>query len=112
VAMTLERSLIMVMTRAAAVAMVGVGLAASGVLLSQSWSGAPASPSAPVTTAATSMPLDEVVVRAADKAVLVQLCVDGLGDPEANAYYQRARAAVPSLAEGIGADCRLDSSAP
>jgi hypothetical protein len=56
--------------------------------------------------------MDEVVVRAADKAVLVQLCLDGLGDPEANAYYQRARAALPSLAEGIGADCRLDPSAP
>jgi hypothetical protein len=101
----------MVITRAAALAMVGVGLAASGVLLSQTWSGA-ASPSAPVTTAARSMPMDEVVVRAANKAVLVQLCLDGLGDPEANAYYQRARAAVPSLTEGIGADCRLDSMAP
>jgi hypothetical protein len=56
--------------------------------------------------------MDEMVVRAADKAVLVQLCLDGLGDPEANAYYQRARAAVPSLAEGIGADCRLDSTTP
>jgi len=110
--MTLERGLVMVVTRAAAVAVVGVGLAASGVLLGQSWSGAPASPSAPVTTAARSMPMDEVVVRAADKAVLVQLCLDGLGDPEANAYYQRARAALPSLAEGIGADCRLDPSAP
>jgi len=56
--------------------------------------------------------MDEVVVRAADKAVLVQLCLEGLGDPEANAYYLRARAAVPRLAEGIGADCRLDATAP
>lgn len=110
-AMTLERSLVMVMTRAAAVAIVGLGLAASGVLLSQTWSGA-ASPSAPVITAARSMPMDEVVVRAADKAVLVRLCLEGLGDPEANAYYLRARAAVPRLAEGIGADCRLDATAP
>jgi len=101
----------MVVTRVAAVAMVCVGLAASGVLLTQSLSGAPASPSAPVATATNLMPMGEVVARAADKAVLVQLCLDGLGDAGANAYYARARAAHPSLAEGIGPDCRLVPSA-
>lgn len=64
------------------------------------------SPRAPVTTTAP-MPTEELVVRAAEKAALVQLCVDGLGDPEAAAEYQRARAAHPDMAEGIGPDCQL-----
>jgi hypothetical protein len=64
------------------------------------------SPRAPVTATAP-MPMEDLVVRAAAKAALVQLCVDGLGDPEAAAEYQRARAAHPDLAEGIGPDCQL-----
>ena len=42
----------------------------------------------------------------------MQLCLDGLGDPEANAQYLRARAAHPDKAEDIGPDCRLNASAP
>jgi hypothetical protein len=67
------------------------------------------SPRAPVTAAAAPMPMDELVAQAADKAALVQLCVDGLGDPEAAARYQQAQAAHPVLAEGIGPHCQLVS---
>jgi hypothetical protein len=65
------------------------------------------SPGAQVTATTAPMPMEDLVVRAAEKAALVQLCVDGLGDPEAAAEYQRARAAHPDLAEGIGPDCQL-----
>jgi hypothetical protein len=65
------------------------------------------SPGASVTATTAPMPMEELVMRAADKAALVQLCLDGLGDPEAAAYYQQARAAHPDLAEGIGPDCQL-----
>ena len=62
---------------------------------------------APVTETSQPMPLDEVVMRAAQRAALVELCLDGLDDPEAAATYQRAVAAHPGLAEGIGPDCQL-----
>jgi hypothetical protein len=65
------------------------------------------SPGAPVTATTAPMPMEDLVVRAAERAALVQLCVDGLGDPEAAAQFQRARAAHPGLAEGIGPDCQL-----
>lgn len=52
------------------------------------------------------------MARAADKAALVQLCLDALGGPEADARYLRARAAHPDEAEGIGPDCLLNASAP
>lgn len=52
------------------------------------------------------------MARAASKAALVQLCLDGLGDPEANGQYLRARAGHPDEAEGIGPDCRLNVSTP
>lgn len=67
------------------------------------------SPRAPVTATTAPMPMEELVARAAEKAALVQLCVDGLGDPEAAAEYQRARAAHPDLAEGVGPGCQLVS---
>jgi len=101
----------MAITRVVVLAMCGVGLAASGVLLSQSVTGAPASPSAPVTAATPLMPMEAAVVRAADRAVLLQLCLDGQDDGEAHAYYLRARAAHPGLSSGIGPDCRLASPA-
>jgi hypothetical protein len=67
------------------------------------------SPRAPETATTAPMPMEELVAQAADKAAFVQLCVDGLGDPEAAAEYQRARAAHPDLAEGVGPDCQLVS---
>lgn len=64
---------------------------------------------APATATTTPpAPTADMVARAADRAALVQLCVDGLADPEAAAEYQRARAAHPGLAEGIGPDCQLE----
>ena len=37
----------------------------------------------------------------------MELCRDGLHDPEAQIRYQQARAAQPTLANGIAPDCRL-----
>jgi hypothetical protein len=62
---------------------------------------------APAVTTST-LTSGELVVRAADRAALVQLCIDGRNDPLAAAEYQQARAAHPDLAEGIGPECQLD----
>jgi hypothetical protein len=109
----------MVVTRTAAVAAVSAGLIASGVLLSQSWVGDSVPPKAAATTLVTSgaapLPIEEVVARAAARAALVRLCEEGLSNPEAKAQYERARAAHPRDAAGIGPDCllvNLFSSAP
>lgn len=102
----------MIITRTGAVAVIGFGLAASGALLTQSLAGERAAPGPLVATTTTPLPIEELVARAASKAALVQLCLDGLGDPEANAQYLRARAAHPDEADGIGPDCRLNVSAP
>jgi len=67
------------------------------------------SPRTSVTATTAPMPMEELVVRAADRAALIQLCLDGLDDPEAAADYERAQAAHPELAEGIGPDCQLVS---
>ena len=64
---------------------------------------------------AAPLPLEEVVARAAARAALVRLCEEGLSNPEAKAQYERARAAHPRDAAGIGPDCllvNLFSSAP
>jgi hypothetical protein len=111
--MASEGSVVMVLTRAAAVATVGAGLAASTYLLAQVVGGPPVAPGTPASSLATAeMPIDEVVVRAADKAVLVRLCQDGLTDPGARRRYEQARVAHPDLAHGIGPDCRLGSPEP
>jgi hypothetical protein len=105
----------MVIKHAAAVTMVGAALAASGVLLSQSCSTAPASPDPTRATAETTeqvLPIEELVVRSAGKAALLQLCRDGLADPEAYTNYQQAREAHPNQAANIGPDCQLTSPAP
>lgn len=101
----------MIITRTGAVAVIGFGLAASGALLTQSLAGERA-PGPLVATTTTPLPIEELVARAASKAALVQLCLDGFGDPEANAQYLRARAAHPDEADGIGPDCGLNVSAP
>ena len=103
----------MVLIRAAAVVTVGAGLAASAYLVAQVVGGPPDALGPPASSVATAeMPIDEVVVRAADRAVLVRLCQDGLTDPRARQRYEQARVAHPDLAYGIGPDCRLDPPEP
>jgi hypothetical protein len=53
-----------------------------------------------------------MVARAADRAALVRLCLDGLHDPAVGAYYRAAAAAHPTLAVGIGPYCSLAPTAP
>jgi hypothetical protein len=70
-------------------------------------------PSPPTTTTTTPqgtdtpLPIERAVERAERRAALVQLCLAALDDPGANAYYHRARAAQPTISDGIGPDCRL-----
>jgi hypothetical protein len=70
-------------------------------------------PSRPTTTTTTPpgtdtpLPIEDAVELADGRAALVQLCLAALDDPAANAYYHRARAAHPTIADGIGPDCRL-----
>jgi hypothetical protein len=102
-----------IVSRHAWVAVVSVGLAASGILLSQGWDGTSASPDAQATaTGTTPTPAEGWAERVEGRAALVDLCGDGLHDPDAQARYQRARAAQPSLAYGIGPDCRLIITGP
>ena len=91
-------------TLTAAISIVGAALASSGVVLSQTWSGAPSTTSIPRvdTTTTAQLPLEEIVVCAASRAALVRLCLDELGDPVAHDRFQAATAANPSSAEGIG----------
>jgi hypothetical protein len=53
-----------------------------------------------------------MVARAAARAALVRLCLDGLHDPAVGAYYRAAAAAHPTLAVGIGPYCSLAPTAP
>jgi hypothetical protein len=86
---------------------------ASGVLLQRALDEpAPNDRLAPVSTTSAPLPPGEVEVRAADRAVLVRLCLEGLHDPAMGAYYRAAAAAQPALAAGIGADCSLAPPAP
>jgi hypothetical protein len=86
---------------------------ASGVLLQRALA-EPVSSSRPtaVSTTAAVLPPGEMVARAADRAALVRLCLDGLQDPAVGAYYRAAAAAHPTLAAGIGPDCSLAPTAP
>jgi hypothetical protein len=95
-------------TRRVGAAVVSLGLVATGVVLSQKWDGTPASPDAQATATATTLPPTEGWAEHIEaQAALVELCRDGLHDPEAQVRYQQARAAQPSLANGIAPDCRL-----
>jgi hypothetical protein len=87
---------------------------ASGVLLQRALAEPVSSsrPTAVSTTTALLLPPDAMVARAADRAALVRLCLDGLQDPAVGAYYRAAAAAHPTLAAGIGPDCSLAPTAP
>jgi hypothetical protein len=72
---------------------------------------APSRPGTATTTAPpgtdTPLAVKDAVERADRRAALVRLCLAALGDPAANAYYHLARAAQPTIADGIGPDCQL-----
>jgi|SRR5262245_12177124 len=86
---------------------------ASGVLLQRALAD-PVSSSRRTAVSTTTAPLPPgaLEVVAADRAVLVRLCLDGLDDPAVGAYYRAAAAAHPTLAAGIGPDCALAPTAP
>jgi hypothetical protein len=86
---------------------------ASGVLLQRALA-QPVSSSRRTAVSTTTVPLPPgaMEARAADRAVLVRLCLDGLRDPAAGAYFRAAAAAHPTLAAGIGPDCSLAPPAP
>ena len=65
-----------------------------------------------VSTTTVLLPPGAMEARAADRAALVRLCLDGLHDPAVGAYYRAAVAAHPTLAAGIGPDCSLAPTAP
>ena len=90
-----------------------VSLRASGVLLQRALA-EPVSSShrTAVSTTTALLPPGAMVARAADRAALVRLCLDGLHDPAAGAYYLAAAAAHPTLAAGIGPDCSLAATTP
>jgi hypothetical protein len=100
----------MAIKRIAASVVVAAGLAASGVLFSEAWSGA--SSTGPTPPASSNVSLDETVLRAADKAGLVMMCEKGQLDPVAEATYLAAARAHPDLADGIGPECRIVPTAP
>jgi hypothetical protein len=97
-----------VVTRRVLAAVVSLGLVVSGVVLSQEWNGTAASPDAQATASGTTLPPTRGWAEHIEaQATLVELCRDGLHDPAAQVRYQQARAAQPSLANGIAPDCRL-----
>jgi len=70
-------------------------------------------PSRPTTTTTappgtdTPLPIEDAVKLTDIRTALVQLCRAALDDPAANASYHRARAAHPTISDGIGPDCQL-----
>lgn len=85
---------------------------ASGVLLQRALV-EPVSSGRPAALSTTTAPLPPGAMeeRAAARAALVRLCLDGLHDPAVGAYYRAAAAAHPTLAAGIGPYCSLAPTA-
>ena len=100
----------MTVKRIAATVAVAVGLAASGLVFSQAWSDP--SPTVPATVHSSSVSMDAVVARAADKAALVMTCEKGRLDAAAEASYHATAQAHPDLAADIGPDCRIVTASP
>lgn len=85
---------------------------ASGVLLQRALV-EPVSSGRPAALSTTApLPPGAMEERAAARAALVRLCLDGLHDPAVGAYYRAAAAAHPALAAGIGRYCSLAPTAP
>ena len=86
---------------------------ASGVLLHRALA-EPVSSSRRTALSTTTVPLPPgaMEARAAARAALVRLCLDGLHDPAVGAYYRAAAAAHPTLAAGIGPYCALAPTVP
>ena len=101
-------------THKIAVAGVVLGLGASGLLLAQASAdnATDPAPATAVTSPAPSVSTDGLAYQAATRAALVLLCHDASTDAQAELRFRSAVAAHPELAEGIGADCTLDTATP
>jgi hypothetical protein len=102
----------MKVTHGIATVIVGVGITASGVLLSQAWGGASEPQTSNVPALQAPAPMGAIVAQAADRAALVQMCLDGLHDADTAARFTAAVAAHPALAVGIDANCDYVPLAP
>jgi len=100
----------MTITKSLGVVVVGVGLAASVLLLGQTWADSDSSPAptpAPASTGAGSEPVGAIPLQAADLAGLVQLCIASHDSAEADAFYRQVSAAHPEESARIGPDCTI-----
>jgi hypothetical protein len=104
--MTITRTI----TKSLGVVFVGAGLAASGLLLGQTWaesSSSPAPAPVPASTPAVSPSADAIPEQAAALAVLRHLCLAGQDSAQASAYYVQVAAAHPTESAQIGPDCAI-----